>query len=297
VLGTYLDRALRLATDKLRRFFKDNKYTDFSSAEDFADKLLEALESVQNAVFSSSSARNIIKRTTKSIYEFYRLKDPAPFGESSPIKLRLGGADINSIKFVEKLDHFYFSKFSDNTSQSFRKFFIERYLANGAVLFESERSAEFDLFREQLGEKYQNLTDRQIKTIVQTSVQRIRNWAHIGSLSQAELEKAKIVALLDSRTTEICRELDGKIFRIGVAQKSIERLNQLEPGAFAKEMYESQIGKAISKEPVKTVQSFLEKDGKTISDDLVKTGRGFPPYHPNCRTRVVGLIPGIDEDA
>ncbi|MBX7170158.1 MAG: phage head morphogenesis protein [Pyrinomonadaceae bacterium] len=297
MLGTYLDRAVRLIIDKLRGFFKDNKYTDFNSAEDFADKLLDALENVQNAVFSSSSVRDVIKRTTKSIYEFYRLKDASPFGETSPIKLRLGGADINSIKFIEKLDHFYLSKFADNTSQPLRKFFIERYLANGAVLFESERSAEFDLFREQLGEKYQRLNDRQIQTIIQTSVQRIRNWAHIGSLSQAELEKAKIVAVLDSRTTEICRELDGKIFRIGVAQKSIERLNQLEPGAFAKEMYESNIGKAISKEPVKTVQSFLEKDGKTISDDLVKTGRGFPPLHPNCRSRIQGLIPGIDDDA
>lgn len=103
------------------------------------------------------------------------------------------------------------------------------------------------------------------------------------------------MATLDSRTTEICRELDGKIIRVSVAQKAIERLNQLEPGDFAAELYESAIGKAISKEPVKTIQSFLEKDGKTIDDKLVAMGRGFPPYHPNCRTRLEGIIAGLEE--
>jgi hypothetical protein len=78
-----------------------------------------------------------------------------------------------------------------------------------------------------------------------------------------------------------------------VAQKAIERLNRLEPGDFAAELYESAIGKAITKEPVKTIQSFLEDDGKTIDDKLVEMGRGFPPYHPNCRTRMEGIIEGL----
>jgi hypothetical protein len=143
-----------------------------------------------------------------------------------------------------------------------------------------------------VGERFTNLTDRQTKTIVQTAVQRVRNWAHIGSLDQAEIELARIVATLDARTTELCQELDGKIIRVGVAADAVQRLNQLEPGEFAKELYESAIGKAISKEPVATIKAFLEEDGQTISDDLVRMGRGFPPYHPNCRTRLEGIIEG-----
>jgi hypothetical protein len=121
-------------------------------------------------------------------------------------------------------------------------------------------------------------------------VQRVRNWAHIGSLSQAQIKLARIVATLDARTTEICRSLDGKLIRVGVAQAAIERLNKLEPGEFAKEMYESEVGKAISRDPANFVNGFIEDDGETISDKLVETGRGFPPYHPNCRTRVEGVI-------
>jgi len=247
--------------------------------------------------WASVRARQAIRSVTRSAYEFYRLKDQSPFdGEKPPVRLQLGGPDRKSIKFIEDLDHFYFSKFANNTSEPLRKFFTERYFENGAALFGRETTEELADFRRVAGDRFKNLTDRQTKTIVQTAVQRVRNWAHISSLSQAEIEIARIVATLDARTTELCRELDGKLIRVGVAQKAIERLNKLEPGEFAIELYESEIGKAISKDPVNTIKQYLEPDGKTISDSLVEMGRGFPPYHPNCRTRLEGVIEGISDE-
>lgn len=177
-----------------------------------------------------------------------------------------------------------------------RNFFVDRYFKDGAALFGRESSDELEEFKRAGGEKLKNLTLRQTNTIVQTSVQRVRNWAHIGSLEQAKIQLARIVATLDARTTEICRELDGKLIRVGVAHEAVQRLNELEPGEFAAELYESKIGKAISREPVATVKKFLEEDGKTIGDDLVRMGRGFPPYHPNCRTRMEGIIAGVGDE-
>lgn len=288
--------ALRLGLERLRDFLRGHSETDFDSGEDFADQLLEAMERSFESGWQSVRAIQAINRTTKQIYEFYRLRDATPFGDKSPIKLKLGGADTKSIKFIGDLDHFYFSKFANNTSKPMRSFFVERYFKDGAALFGRETSEELADFRAAAGEKFKNLTDRQTKTIVQTATQRVRNWAHIGSLSQAKIKLARIVATLDSRTTDVCRELNGKLIRVGVAQTAIERLNQLEPGDFAAELYESAIGKAISKEPVKTIQSFLETDGKTIDDKLVSMGRGFPPYHPNCRTRLEGIIAGVNDE-
>jgi hypothetical protein len=247
--------------------------------------------------WSGTRARTTIRSTTGQIYEFYRLKDLSPFGgEKPPVRIQLGGPDRRSMRFIEDLDHFYFSKFANNTSEPLRKFFTERYFADGAALFGRETSEELADFRRVAGDRFKNLTDRQTKTIVQTAVQRVRNWAHIGSLSQAEIDVARIVATLDARTTELCRELDGKLIRVAPAQKAIERLNKLEPGEFALELYESEIGKAISRDPVNTIKQFIEPDGKTISDSLVEMGRGFPPYHPNCRTRLEGVIEGISDE-
>lgn len=176
-----------------------------------------------------------------------------------------------------------------------RKFFVKQYFENGAALFGRESTDELAAFRKAAGERFKNLTDRQTLTVVQTAVARTRNWAHIGTLSQAKIELAKLVATLDARTTPLCNFLDGKIVRVGVAQSAIERLGQLEPAEFALQLYGSPVGKALSKDPVETIKQFIEPDGVTISDQLTETGRGFPPFHPNCRTRLEGIVPGTEE--
>lgn len=287
---------MRLVLERLRDYLREHSDTDFTSGEDFADKLLEELsESFKNG-WATNRAVAAIKRTTKQIYEFFRLKDTTPFGDKSPIKLKLGGADTKSIRFIGELDHFYFSKFANNTSEPLRKFFVEQYLENGAALFGRESTEELEAFRQAAGDKLKNLTDRQTKTIVQTAVQRVRNWAHIGSLSQAKIRYARYAATLDARTTEICRGIDGKKIKVGVAQSAIERLNQLEPGDFAVELYESNAAKAFRKDPVGWLETEIDEDG-FVSDEMTANGLAIPPLHPNCRTRLEGLIKGIDEDA
>ncbi len=199
------------------------------------------------------------------------------------------------MEFIEKLDHFYFSKFADNTDRSLRKFLVDHYLRDGAALFGRENSVEIDDFRRAAGDKLTNLADRQVHSIIHTSVARIRNWAHIGTLDQAGIEYARLVATLDRRTSQFCLTIDGLLIRVGVAQDAVQRLNKLEPRDFARELYETDLAKQLRKEPAANIKQFIEPDGKTISDGLVATGLGIPPFHPNCRTRMEGVIPGAGE--
>lgn len=273
-----------------------HSFDDFADGEDFARQLLDELERAWGKGWGSKRAIGAINGTTRGIYEYYRLRDVTVFGDNSPIRLRLGGPDRVSIKFIGKLDHFYFSKFADNTREPMRKFFVEQYFTNGAALFGRESTDELDDFRKAAGDRFKNLTHRQINTVVQTAVARTRNWAHIGTLDQAEIELAKIVATLDARTTPLCEFLDGKLLRVGVAQGTIERLNTLAPAEFALQLYGSDLGRAMAKNPVEAMKAFVEADGKTIGDDLVKAGRGFPPFHPNCRTRLEGVVPGASDE-
>ncbi len=296
VINGYLNAGVAGVLDRLRRFLETERHGNFSSAEDFATKLVEKLSESWNANWSTSRAVQSIKNTTKSIYQFFRTVDTTPFGGESPVRLRFGGPDLVSVEFFGNLEHFYLSRFGGNTDKDLRAFLQKEYLEKGAGLFGRETSDSLNDFRQAVGEKFKNLTDRQINTIVTSAVQRIRNWGHIGSLAQGGIELARIVATVDNRTTEICLGLDGKLIRVGVAQKTIERLNQLEPGEFDKEMYQSKIGKAISKNPVETISKWIEADGKTIGDQIIETGRGFPPYHPNCRTILEALTLGIDEE-
>ncbi len=296
-MGPSLNDSTRLALDKLAAFLRSHADTDFASGEAFADALLGEMEKSFASGWASSRTIATIRNTTSSIYEFYRLRDLSPFGgEASPVRLQLGGPDRVSIKFIGKLDHFYFSKFADNTREPMRKFFVERYFEDGAALFGRESTDELADFRRASGVKFKNLTNRQTKTVVQTAVQRTRNWAHIGTLDQAKIEIARLVATLDKRTTPLCEFLDGKLVRVGVAQDAIEKLNKLGPAEFALQLYGSDLGRSIAKNPVDTMKQYIEPDGKTIGDELVKAGRGFPPFHPNCRTRMEGVIAGVDDE-
>lgn len=219
------------------------------------------------------------------------MRDTSPFGEAKAPKLSFGGPDTRAVNFFNKLDGFYFSSFVDNRSPELHKFIREEYLEKGASLFGRETGDTIDDFRNAVGGKLRNLNDYAIKTIITSSVQRIRSYAHILALGQGRYKLGKIVAVMDSRTSPICLHLDGKFIRIGVAVKTVERLTKLAPGEYAEEMYKGAAGQAYSRDPIGYVEERVGDDG-IIDDALVAEGRGFPPYHPNCRSWVEAVIPG-----
>lgn len=289
--------AVRLVLNRLRDFLREHAYDDFDDGDAFADAILRELDKSWANGWAGVRARQIIRGTTRTVYEFYRLRDTSVFdGDRSPIKLRLGGPDRVSIKFIGELDHFYFSKFADNTDRSLRRFFVDRYLQDGAALFGRENEVELDDFRRAAGDKLKNLTDRQVHAIVNTSVARVRNWAHLASMGQGSIELAKLVATIDNRTSLLCLSIDGKLIRVDVAQKAIARLNKLAPKEFAEQLYGSDLAKQVRQDPSAIVRQYLEDDGKTINDELVGMGLGFPPFHPDCRTRMEGVIAGVDDE-
>ncbi len=281
---------------RLREFLRKHDVADFADADDFARQLLDELEPGWSSGWQDQRTIKRINVTTASIYEFYRLRDLTVFGDNAPIRRRLGGPDKASIKFIGRLDHFYFSKFADNSREQMRRFFVKAYFENGAALFGRETSEGLDAFRRAAGERFKNLTDRQILTVVQTAVQRTRNWAHIFTMREAKLDLAKLVAVLDARTTPLCEFLDGKIVKVGGAADAIERLIKLEPAEFAKQLYGSDLGKELAKDPVKTIGKYIEEDGKTLDDEITKAGRAVPPFHPNCRTRMEAIVPGAEDE-
>jgi hypothetical protein len=291
VIAPVADAAVRSALNRLRGFLRDASQDDFDDADDFAEQLVGEIQAAYEATFSTARAVGIVKRTVKAIYSFYRLRDGTPFdSDKAPIRLKFGAPDTRSIRFFEKVDKWYFSKFADNRNTGLREFLRDEYLAKGAALFGRETSESLDDFRQAAGDKLKNLTDRSVKAIVQTSVQRARNWGHVGSLHQAKFARARYVAMLDARTTDLCRGIDGKELRVATAQAAIERLSLLEPGDFAAELYESKDGKAFARDPLSYLDKFTESDGKTVSDDLVVSGIPIPPLHPNCRTRLAGVF-------
>jgi hypothetical protein len=271
----------------IRDFLATHSAEDFTDGDDFAKKLIKKLEKEKRSAWNQAGSIAAIGTATSNIYEFYRLVDTTPFEGDSPVKLRLGGADKRSIKFFERTDRFYFHRIGTQYNDSLTKFFKEQYLEKGGAIFGDKSKRELDDFRRAAGAKVAGLNNRQVQTVIHTSVQRIRIWGHIGSLSQGEIQEAEIVAIIDKRTTQICRSLNGKKIMIAPAQETIEKLNKLSPEAFGKRMYESRIARGIKEYGADFFKRFIKKG--QIENRLVRTGRGFPPFHPNCRTRLKAL--------
>jgi hypothetical protein len=158
----------------------------------------------------------------------------------------------------------------------------------GAALFGRGTADDLAAFRQALGEKVGSVSDRYLEIVVHQAVQRSRNWAHINSLREGRFALAEIVATLDAKTTAICRSLNGKRFRVGVAADAIDRFSGLSAEDFAAEAYESDDAVAFRKDPVGFATPFIT-DG-LIDDRLTAAGLSFPPFHIRCRSRVKGVF-------
>ena len=117
--------------------------------------------------------------------------------------------------------------------------------------------------------------------IAAASVNRARNWGGMFSLNAAGFTEYEIHAVMDERTSAICREMDEKVFRVRDAMDLINRTLAAEPADI----------ETLAPWPrydVERNDHFLmiggEKEylsGKS-SSWLAGQGLSLPPYHGNC---------------
>jgi hypothetical protein len=292
--------AKQIALERVRRFLSQVDTDEVRSAQDFADGVIEEIKIAYEGNFATPRAETVIKRATKEIYEFYRLRDTSVFGDASKIpRLKFGAADTRAVRFFNGVDHWYLSGMVDNRRPALEKFLKDEYVEKGRALFGRGASGEMlDDFRRAAGGKLDSLNDHGVKTIINSSVQRIRSYANINQLRQGRYKWGRIVPTMDERTSPICiyfGEPPPKYIRVGVAASTIDRLTKLAPGDYALELYKSEQGKAYSVNPLEYVKDRIGTNG-VIEDSLVAEGRGFPPYHPNCRTRVEGVETAVGDE-
>lgn len=101
---------------------------------------------------------------------------------------------------------------------------------------------------------------------------RARTFGTIEGLVQAGIEQYEFIAVMDERTSDICRELNGRIFSVATAVD-----------------IRDQILAAESPDDVKSITPWVRaKDAQTTSSkDLQAKGACMPPAHFRCRSTVV----------
>ncbi len=137
---------------------------------------------------------------------------------------------------------------------------------------------------ERIAEKM-NVVDPNMKSYIALladhNTTRVAEMGHVSGYEDAGIEYAEIVAVMDDRTSPICRHLHGRL--IPVSAMSAQRDKILSAS------------KSRSISAVKAAQPMLSAtSGKGLNvmntaatSQIIEEGIGFPPYHFRCRTTTV----------
>ena len=273
---SHLDKAQEAAVESVIDFLQSSKADDFADAEAFARAAFEKIGLEYRAVMESEEVREAITNTSGELYAAFKASYQASW-EKASLQFALGGWDRRTMAWMGEVDHFFFSKFIDNETmvKPTMNFLKEQFTEKGEGLFGRLDPNVVTKFRKVFDDKLKDLADHQVKNIVNHSVQSQRNWAHGQLMREAEVEEAKVVAVLDDSTSDICRGMHGTIIPVGKAMGGLDSILELKP--------EEYLSHLESKSP--------EDYTKDNIESLAESGDGWPPYHPGpCRTRVIAQI-------
>ena len=82
------------------------------------------------------------------------------------------------------------------------------------------RGDSYARIHQDMAERFRNVSSKQMRRLVYTEGSFVMNESTIKAF-EGDYEEYKYDALMDSRTSDICRELDGKIFRIADRQPGV----------------------------------------------------------------------------
>jgi SPP1 gp7 family putative phage head morphogenesis protein len=137
-----------------------------------------------------------------------------------------------------------------------------------------------------------------------------RSYAQLSAFAEAGIERYRIEAVLDERTTPVCRFLHGKVFSVGSGLRTFERVEanpsalkditpwvreQRNPRTGRRELYVNRAGEHLPvAEVVRSGLGAKDDEGEfraTRGDrELADLGLSFPPWHGLCRSSVTGIV-------
>ena len=232
----------------------------------------EFVAHIETALGQSATTAISRKTITNAVTKIY-----TAFRQEPGVNLAFGGPDVRAVNFLGKLDHFYTSSWLKNADAQnvMRGFIQERYLKQGGGLFGRGNPEDIAEFRNLLGQKAADLEDWQIRRIVDTSVQRTRNWAAVSQMQEARIEEIEIYE--PTKDCNFCKSINGKIISVSVAAANMDRQMEMTP-----DEYEADLRK--------TSAEYNRLAQAVDRADYVAASGALPPYHPGCRGRAIKRV-------
>ncbi len=234
----------------------------------------------------------VVRKYVKQAYNFFR-QDQGAFGGVTTITKADGATvpipeakfnliDAKALDYFKGVDQLYLGRFitDADTKAAITDFIKEKYLAhalptedNGSVMESFQNH-----FLKMLG-----LEDWKIDRIVNTSVNKMRNYAAIAYMYETGVAKFKVVGIPSPTQCKYCAAMQGYEFSVATAydktkkavQGSAETLSQDAP--FITSLFKGDDG--------------IARIQQLTGEELQAQGLiGAPPFHPNCVDMVVAVL-------
>jgi hypothetical protein len=187
-----------------------------------------------------------------------------------------GGADNRTLDFLAKYESLRIHQklissryIKDSKVKAIVHEFIKTHYHEGACgLFGRGDPAVIDKLKELLLEMKIDLKEEQIHEVIETAVQRARNWAHLSQLYEGCIPEIEVFEPV--RSCEFCKAIHGKIIRVKTAYNKMMSLIKMSAEEFEMEL-EGNI-------PI------VENIGIFIDQGLL------PPYHFRCKGTIIKKV-------
>jgi len=146
-------------------------------------------------------------------------------GVKPDFKFEFSAPDKQAMDFFARLDTFYFSKFVSNHQFGGQiRGFINGFLERNEAIFDGWTDDAEKEFNRLFGAAIQSDTRANARRIINNSVGRIRNYAHVEQLNDVGFEYMEIVAILDGATCSsgVCEAMNGTRIPVGPARDAIQ---------------------------------------------------------------------------
>ncbi len=152
---------------------------------------------------------------------------------SPQIEVAFGGADVGTVDFLASLDRFYLSKFIENpiVEKEMTEFLKKEWIEGGEGIYGRASAWAISEFQNRLASYFIKRSRGQVRMIVDTGVQRIRNWADVHQLHDAGLQKLVIIEPNPKRC-EYCAAWNGREVSVPAAHAEMRKQAALSPKAY-----------------------------------------------------------------
>lgn len=254
------------------------KLSKGASEQEVTDAIFFHLYKDWKAVFSAPQ-RTIITKWVSLSYKSFRKDKSVLAGYKGDIpETTFNFTDLRTIEYFKNSDDLYLGKFvTDPDTRKRMTAWIKSNYVEGNIPLGGDKESIKDFTANfgnlLVGEQWK------IDRIIATTTNKLRNYAAIGSMTEAEVETYIIRGVNDRLQCAWCKEMQGKKFSVSKAQSQVDDFVKSDPSQLP---LSNQLLNSVFKG-----EEGVKKLRESTNDELMTLGVALPSFHMNCRDVVV----------